>query len=370
MKRLALVLLFVFCSASIYAETITLKTIMPTPIVNSPTQVVRGKSGTIGTGAAYNPTFVPADANLIVEGNVGIGKTNPLTKLDVDGDALINGITVGRSNGDNSSNTVLGYQALCANTMGAFNTATGMKALYNNTTGVNNTAIGYTSLYYNATGIDNTAVGTGSLINNTTGFQNTALGEDAGHSNQTGSYNTSVGAGAGIGLTNLSNVTAIGYNATVPTANSNQVVIGNNKVTSIGGYATWTPLSDGRFKKDIKENVPGLDFILKLRPVTFHWDMAKLNDFMKTPDDSLSEEASRAKEAILYTGFVAQDVETAAKSIGYDFSAIIKPADEKSMYSLGYAEFTVPLVKAVQELSAKNQELEARIKRLEALIKK
>lgn len=38
--------------------------------------------------------------------------------------------------------------------------------------------------------------------------------------------------------------------------------------------------------------------------------------------------------------------------MGYDFDAIIKPADEQSHYNLSYSEFVVPLVKAVQEQQA------------------
>lgn len=39
---------------------------------------------------------------------------------------------------------------------------------------------------------------------------------------------------------------------------------------------------------------------------------------------------------------------------GYDFSGVDKPKNSESLYGLLYAEFTVPLVKAVQELSAAN----------------
>ena len=56
-----------------------------------------------------------------------------------------------------------------------------------------------------------------------------------------------------------------------------------------------------------------------------------------------------------YTGFLAQDVEKAAKSLYYDFSGIDKPADEKkSAWGLRYSDFVVPMVKDVQELAAEN----------------
>ena len=49
----------------------------------------------------------------------------------------------------------------------------------------------------------------------------------------------------------MTNATAIGF-LTIVNA-SNKAVIGNNSVTVIGGHVGWSILSDGRFKKNIKE---------------------------------------------------------------------------------------------------------------------
>ena len=74
------------------------------------------------------------------------------------------------------------------------------------------------------------------------------------------------------------------------------------------------------------------------------------------------EKARIEKGEMVYTGFIAQEVEEAADAIGFDFSGIIQPANEKSTYNLSYAEFVVPLVKAVQEqqavISKQQQEME------------
>jgi hypothetical protein len=145
--------------------------------------------------------------------------------------------------------------------------------------------------------------------------------------------------------TDLTNSTAVG-SASRMTA-SNQVRVGASTVTSIGGYANWTNVSDGRYKQHIKENVPGLAFINALTPITYTLDVNGISKFLHEENTSGDE-----KSKIVYTGFIAQDVEAAAQTLGYDFSGVDKPENENSLYGLRYAEFVVPLVKAVQELDA------------------
>jgi hypothetical protein len=60
-------------------------------------------------------------------------------------------------------------------------------------------------------------------------------------------------------------------------------------------------------------------------------------------------QARAEKEAIRYTGFIAQEVADVAEQIGFDFSGVDAPKNEKDLFGLRYAEFVVPLVKAVQE---------------------
>ena len=78
-------------------------------------------------------------------------------------------------------------------------------------------------------------------------------------------------------------------------------------------------------------------------------------------------------EKIRMSGFSAQDVYNASKSIGYDFNGVDIPKDNGLM-SLRYAEFVVPLVKAVQEqqlLIEKQQKLiDDLLKRVEKLEQK
>jgi hypothetical protein len=76
------------------------------------------------------------------------------------------------------------------------------------------------------------------------------------------------------------------------------------------------------------------------------------------------------------SGTIAQEVEKAAQEIGYDFSGVDKPKDDmQSFYGLRYGDLVVPLVKAVQELSTKNdeqqkinQDLQQQINELKAMM--
>ena len=99
----------------------------------------------------------------------------------------------------------------------------------------------------------------------------------------------------------------------------------------------------------------------------FYYSEWTLNDGWIAPPgsqalDGIQQQARDDKEAQVQTGFVAQDVKTAAQGVGYDFSGV--DVDEKGIYSLKYSEFVVPLVKAVQELSEQNDLLREQINEL------
>jgi len=86
--------------------------------------------------------------------------------------------------------------------------------------------------------------------------------------------------------------------------------------------------------------------------------------------DALVQRGVAEKEKIVYTGFIAQEVEGVAKKLNYEFSGIDKPQDKNGLYGLRYAEFVVPLVKTVQELSKMNDEKDKKINALEERIVK
>jgi hypothetical protein len=303
------------------------------------------------------------------------------------------------SNTTGHDNAASGSYALYSNTEGVYNSASGSYSLYKNTTAYQNTALGYRTLYFNTAGNSNTATGAnalysntegsansgfgaGALNNNTTGAYNTACGHFALLNSSIGSYNTAVGANAGtFNSANLFNLTALGYDVKVEASNTARV--GNTSVISIGGQVGWTTFSDGRYKKNVKENVAGLAFINSLKPVTYTVDVEGLNEYYDTgkenltvhQDEKVSAERQKAEEKvkaemdksaeeaskIIYNGFIAQEVEEAAKKLNFEFSGVDKPQNKDGIYGIRYAEFVVPLVKAVQELSKMNDEKDALI---------
>ncbi|HQW12709.1 MAG TPA: tail fiber domain-containing protein [Saprospiraceae bacterium] len=263
--------------------------------------------------------------------------------------------------------TALGYLALGNTTTGSFNTAFGVYACESTNSGSYNNGFGTSSLISNVAGSDNTAVGYRSLYSNVSGNYNTALGNRTLYYSNS-SYNTAVGFYAGEG--NFTNSTSIGYYA--PTVNNNRIRMGNASTVGVGAQIGWTSYSDARIKTNVQANVPGLDFVTKLRPVTYRFDIHTQNRIMGVNDESDYPEKYEI-EKITQTGFIAQEVEMVAKEIGYDFSGISLPSNEKDLYGLRYSEFVVPLVKAVQEqqvmiedLKNTNKNLLERLEKLEA----
>src|SRR6266536_2613006 len=223
----------------------------------------------IGSSAGLNTT---TGINNTAGGHVALFKNTTGSKNTAVGYATLYNNTTGEYN------TANGYEALNSNTFGDANTANGSYTLYSNTTGNHNTANGYEALYYN-TGSSNTASGQGALYSNTTGNYNTADGGSAGSFNNNSTFCTFIGFDADqIVSTDFTNSTALGYASRITA--SNQVRIGNSSITSIGGYEPWTNLSDNRFKKNIKENVPRLEFINQLHAVTYTMDVTKRRNFL------------------------------------------------------------------------------------------
>jgi len=95
--------------------------------------------------------------------------------------------------------------------------------------------------------------------------------------------------------------------------------------------------SDEREKRDVADSALGLDFVAALRAVQFRW--------------------ARGKRP--HQGLLAQQVKAVMDAQGIeDFAGYIHDA-ESDTYGIRYAEFIPPLIRAVQELTARVAALEA-----------
>ena len=231
------------------------------------------------------------------------------------------GVEALRSNTTGIRNVASGGSALYENTVGSYNTASGYDALSNNATGYNNTASGYFALGTNDTGSNNVAVGAYALSSGLSGGDNVAVGnsalslsisgdynvavgsyalDPADKSGATGSANTAIGYSAVLSTGSISNATAIGAYAEVDQSNS--MVLGcvpgtvlfevsvcpvgisvgigttapDNLLTVNGsadkpGGGSWGTYSDGRLKTVSGRFSSGLDQVMQLRPIRYHY---------------------------------------------------------------------------------------------------
>ncbi len=285
-----------------------------------------------------------------------------------------------------SYNVAVGSKAMVITATGTNNVAVGFIAMRNNTSGSNNVAVGDSTLYIGNTSSRSVALGHGALFsptshrNTAAGFRalygnsgggadsvNVAIGSFALAAIVTGNFNVAVGDSAGYSTTTASNNVMVGYKAqasagtgiaigSTASANytnsiaigvgcantaANQVRIGNSSTTSYQIYSgSWTTWSDARLKENIADYNVGLDFIKKLRPVSYNY----------TTD---------GQKGIFHNGFVAQDVKSAMDALHIQFTGLDVPADTiNDYYGLRYSDFVVPLVNAVQELDARIEKLE------------
>jgi hypothetical protein len=268
-----------------------------------------------------------------------------------------------------SSNTAVGYQSMDACTDGTQLTAVGRASLGAVTTGSGLVAMGMSALGSITTGTNGTAVGFDAL-KLATGANNTAVGYTAGDAISTGANNTIIGSTAGDTITTGGSNIIIGYGADGDANAENQIVMGvsisstwdnvfvfgkasNVTYNDFTSDNSWTQSSDVRKKKDIEDAVLGLDFVNDLRPVTYEWKPN--NEF---PEDFAEYgETNHMTLGVRMHGLVAQEVKTALDKTGVARFAGWKETPE-GVQCISKEMFVIPLIKAVQELSAKVKKLE------------
>ena len=285
------------------------------------------------------------------------------------------------SNTTGAENVAVGYQAFDANTTGGTNVAMGYIALGANTTGSNNVALGSYALDANTTASNNTACGSASLGAATTATDNTAVGRNAGSAITTGDFNVCVGMMAGDTITTGFRNTVIGQRADVSASNASyQIALGEDLISTgasrftfgsgagdnrvfneFGVNASWTRVSDVRYKKDIQDNTDcGLAFINDLRPITYKWKKKSEIDPSLPDYDPTDSKAMPVSTKKLY-GLIAQEVKEAIDKHNItDFGGWTMTEEGAEIQAVSQEMFVHPLIKAVQELSAQVEELKSK----------
>lgn len=258
----------------------------------------------------------------------------------------------------NEELTIIGTNAMNSALTAGYTTIIGADAAVSGTAYQKTTAIGASALR-NGEHLSSVAVGYWSAptISST---QCVFVGESSGYRNVQGSVLSG----------KISNSIAIGYNARIN--GDNEIQIGG------AGQTLYAPTivnirSDGRDKTDIKPMENGLEFVMKLKPVTGYYDRrdsyvdelfkdlpaeereAKISEWWVNPEKDGSHKENRLRH-----WFIAQDVAALESEYGQLPMVNLK----NDTYTLEYATFIPVMVKAIQELSAQVEDLKSELKEL------
>ena len=311
--------------------------------------------------------------------------------------------------GGDGRNVAIGVYAQSSLSSGDYNVSMGYGSMYYSTTARRNVSIGQSSMWYNRTGGWNVAIGE-SAMNSNHGSYNTAIGFEAmasnwsnggtdgtntmtrnvgvgykaGHDITTGTDNVFIGYQAGDLLTTGDNNIIIGKDAAFSAVGvdseivigsgatgegTNTVTLGNSSITAIHAQVqSISALSDVRAKREIKDGKLGLDFINKLRTVSYK---------LKNPADYPSEiKEERFKEEnsdrpenneTIYDGLIAQEIEDTLEDLGIQWSGWTKN-ESTGKQGVQYGALTVPLIKAVQEQQEIIEGLNKRLEKIERML--
>ena len=329
---------------------------------------------TIAIGKAACQNVTGGDGN-----NIGIGRWaiqgNGTTDVSGGGNVAIGDRPL-RYASSCTGNIALGIEAMSGNSSstvtGSYNFAAGQQAGVSLTTGQYNFLGGYQA-GYNLTSASSTIcignqagkahqAGNGNIfIGQDTGLLSNVFNGGTGASVLVGSYsgtsmnggyaNTILGTNTATTLTTGSNVTVIGGSTEPSSATvSNEVTLGNLSIATLRCQATTiTAISDRRDKDNIIELDAGLDFINSLNPVRFDWNMR-----------------DGGKVGVNDIGFIAQELQQAQIDNGITVPHLVMDNNPDKLEA-GYGMLIAPLVKALQELSAKVDSLESELNTLNGL---
>jgi hypothetical protein len=288
------------------------------------------------TTFTINAPIYPATLSSAV-GNAMLYSKESAAQVAQAGNNTAVGYQAGAAAVSGTRNVIIGAQAALSTAVPAAITAVGSQAFQGSTSASNSVGLGYYAAgNMSADATQVTAIGSQSMRNRIDGAPMT----DA-----------------------FTNIAALGAFTSVSA--SNQVQLGNSSTTTYV-YGTVQNRSDERDKADITDTELGLDFVNKLRPVQYRWDMRE--DYMTYDEDGnatgLAERDGSKKRTRFHQGLIAQEVQAVVEEIGTDFGGLqdhSKSEGGLDVMSIGYDEMIAPLIKAVQELSAEIVELKAKL---------
>ena len=249
-------------------------------------------------------------------------------------------------------NVLIGRQSGVSLTTGNFNTAIGSATMGGNfdyttaLTGANNAVLGYGAGYP----MEGASSG------------NSLFGSSAGNTLTTGSNNVCVGYDADVSAATASNQIVIGKGVTG--TGNNEIALGNTSISAIKAQVTSITAysSDERTKKDIEDyDLKGLDFVNDLQLKTYIYkNPADFPDEIRSSkwDEDGVEKPEDPTE--VQVGLIAQEVEAALSKHGIGNTETYAPTQDNGIKTLTYGNLIFPLIKAVQELSARVEELESK----------
>lgn len=289
-----------------------------------------------------------------INGNVGIGTTNPAQRLDVIGTIKTTALQGDDANDLDISNA--GNIIFTSNT-GTYTWATGGSEKFriqtNGRLGINNQA---------PTQEISIIDGFGGRLN---------IGDHAGWTavglanNSSGTYNAIANGGSYLSFLTATNSTSTltskmlmdgSGNAFRPT-NDNGMSLGANGLRWTAVYATNGAIqtSDERYKQNVINLNYGLDEVMQLRPVSYQWKDKNLQLGTGTNLGFVAQELERVVPDLVIHEQVQPDAETGKVANQYN-----------DAYGVKYAEFIPVLTKAIQEQQALIEQLRKEIELLKA----
>jgi hypothetical protein len=159
-----------------------------------------------------------------------------------------------------------------------------------------------------------------------------------------GQFSIAIGDGA----TTSTHTNGISLGAGAACIASNQVTLGNVNITALRCQVTSiTAISDMRDKKEIETLEPSLEFIEKLKPVRFKWNMR-----------------DGGKVDVPEIGFLAQDLQEVQQDTGVSVPNLVYDVNPERLEA-SYGTLLPLMVKSIQELSQEIKQLKERIHILE-----